>query len=294
MAKLDEKLKTVFSSINGSHVLFLYNSKMDKYATFASFLFQGKGNGKGYVSGDDPDFVLKQLRKFNLSNFKVSVIDPTKIDELVNYKRVAIDASSINLTPRVEKKRKRLGEDELIKEFLDNSKREDYINKNSAKSSVLCGYNIDKLSGKEIKNLILQHDNVILANNIETLSTKNLNHVRNVVNNELVTQSVKKELKTLVLALLVKSPKCGREIQTVIHKKFNLLISPGTLYPLLHNLTEEGLINCRVGIKTKTYNAFDGREIRKIINKHIQAKEFIGNFLQNTLKSELPPRRQLY
>ncbi|MBU2497204.1 MAG: PadR family transcriptional regulator, partial [Nanoarchaeota archaeon] len=185
-------------------------------------------------------------------------------------------------------------EDELIKEFFNHSEREDHINRNFSKTSVLCGYNINKLDPKEIKNLISQHDNVILDNSIE-LPAKNLNHIIKAVNNELVIKSVKKELKTLVLALLVKSSKCGTEIQTEINKKFNLLISPGTLYPLLHDLNKEGLINCNIGIKTKTYGILNKKEVKKIINKQIQAKEFIGNFLYDALKSELPPpRRQLY
>ena len=102
-------------------------------------------------------------------------------------------------------------------------------------------------------------------------------------NNELLDVFVKRELNTIVLALLTKEPLCGRELKLAIFKHFNILLSSGTLYPLLHDLEKENLLQCHNGVKTKTYSPTDEKKIRCLIYEHIAAKNHLNVFLKNTI-----------
>jgi len=103
-------------------------------------------------------------------------------------------------------------------------------------------------------------------------------------NNGLLDVFVKRELNTIVLALLAEEPMCGRELKLAIFKHFNVLLSSGTLYPLLHDLEKENLLQCHNGIKTKTYRPTDEKKIREMIYEHIAAKNYLNTFLENTFE----------
>lgn len=45
-----------------------------------------------------------------------------------------------------------------------------------------------------------------------------------------------------ILSEVSKSPLSGYDIMTIIYKRFNLLISPGTIYSTLYSLERDGLI----------------------------------------------------
>jgi PadR family transcriptional regulator PadR len=49
-------------------------------------------------------------------------------------------------------------------------------------------------------------------------------------------------LDIIVMTVLHDTPTYGYEIIATIHKEFGVLLSPGTLYPLLHSLEERELI----------------------------------------------------
>ncbi len=53
---------------------------------------------------------------------------------------------------------------------------------------------------------------------------------------------VKTSLDLVILAILNGKPMYGYKIMASIHKEFGVLLSPGSLYPLLHLLEEEKLI----------------------------------------------------
>ena len=56
---------------------------------------------------------------------------------------------------------------------------------------------------------------------------------------------VKTSLDLVILAILNGKPMYGYKIMASIHKEFGVLLSPGSLYPLLHLLEEEKLIESR-------------------------------------------------
>lgn len=53
---------------------------------------------------------------------------------------------------------------------------------------------------------------------------------------------VRSFLDIIVMTVLNGTPTHGYEIMATVHKEFGVLLSPGTLYPLLHSLEDNGLI----------------------------------------------------
>jgi PadR family transcriptional regulator PadR len=57
---------------------------------------------------------------------------------------------------------------------------------------------------------------------------------------------VKAFLDLLILAILNGKPMYGYKIIAAVHKEFGVLLSPGSLYPLLHALEEKGMVESQV------------------------------------------------
>ncbi|MBC7219528.1 MAG: PadR family transcriptional regulator [Hadesarchaea archaeon] len=81
---------------------------------------------------------------------------------------------------------------------------------------------------------------------------------------------VKSELESIILALLLEKPMCGTDIIKTVHAKFGLLLSPGTIYPLLHDLERRGLVRCDQGNKVKVYRPV--KEMRKKIGQMLRSR----------------------
>jgi DNA-binding PadR family transcriptional regulator len=98
-----------------------------------------------------------------------------------------------------------------------------------------------------------------------------------------IERFVKEYLDIVVLSMIAGKPMCGTDIQDIVHRNFNVLLSPGTIYPLLHRLQREGLLECECSIKKKVYRPARGSEanIRHIIEKHSMASEFLSDFIRS-------------
>ena len=66
---------------------------------------------------------------------------------------------------------------------------------------------------------------------------------------------VKTSLDLVILAILSGKPMYGYKIMAAIHKEFGVLLSPGSLYPLLHLLEEKKLVESHVDGGKKVYVA---------------------------------------
>ena len=64
----------------------------------------------------------------------------------------------------------------------------------------------------------------------------------------------------LVLAELQEKPLSGYDIITLIHKKFNVLVSSGTVYSLLYSLERKGLVNAEMEQRKRIYTLTDKGE----------------------------------
>jgi DNA-binding PadR family transcriptional regulator len=64
---------------------------------------------------------------------------------------------------------------------------------------------------------------------------------------------VKSFLDIIVLSMLRQNSSHGYALIADIHKKFDVLLSPGTLYPLLYSMEKKGLISIEQEGRRKNY-----------------------------------------
>lgn len=81
-------------------------------------------------------------------------------------------------------------------------------------------------------------------------------------------RTVKSFMDLLILAKLRSGPMSGDDFVTLIHKKFGISVSPGTIYSTLHYMERDGLIEGRTTQRKKVYVLTDkGKEtVRTIFN----------------------------
>ncbi|HIE31114.1 MAG TPA: hypothetical protein EYP67_01860 [Methanosarcinales archaeon] len=246
------------SQVRSKHVLLLYTSCVNKYAIQASFFAASEGDEKlVYVTCEEPDLIRS---KFERSTPGLSVVHPDDIDDL----RTA-DCRMRIITDSVFRH-------EILDEFLAESK--DHI--------ALCMYDLSMLESERLEELAASHDRIILNTpDMAVLSGGSLEELD--VAGGTVERFVKEYLDIVVLALIASKPLCGTDIMDMVHRDFNVLLSPGTIYPLLHRLRKEGLLECEYGVKKKIYKPAKGSEasIRSILDEHLLANEFINGLLKS-------------
>jgi DNA-binding PadR family transcriptional regulator len=100
---------------------------------------------------------------------------------------------------------------------------------------------------------------------------------------------IKNYLDIIVIAMLNDEPIHGYKLIGELHKTFGVLLSPGTLYPLLYHLKKEGLIEVKLFKRRKLYCLTDKGQIRvQTINVSYQkSNEKIFNFIDMHLSKTL-------
>ncbi len=275
-------MNAILSSINNfKHVLHLY-SGINKHLIHIPALYNSDGK-TAYMTGEDASQVEEQFHPFGI---KFSILSPIEINQISNYKKVVIDGDSINSgSIKPLDHRRKIGEELMFNEYADHAKREEHICNNFKKQSIICTYNINNLTPEEIKILAKQHDNLILTTDTSTILSSESLLDKRIMGSELIDEYVKRDLEAIVLALLTKNPMCGRDINMKIYNTFNVLLSAGTLYPLLHQLEKKNLLESHQKLKIKLYSIKNLEGVRNVLNTHIEAKNFIKNFLQLTINN---------
>lgn len=145
----------------------------------------------------------------------------------------------------------------------------------------ICIYNLDEPNSSSIlKDLVNVHERMILSiDKIRMLSDKNLEGEINNLNPEIVESLVKKELKNILISLLLSKPMCGVDLVKILYEKFKVFISPGMLYPTLHALEKEGLISYDYKIKNKIYKINEKNNAELLLKNHIQVTSLLSKFL---------------
>ena len=88
-------------------------------------------------------------------------------------------------------------------------------------------------------------------------------------------------MDVLVLAELSRSSLSGYDIIGLIHKRFGILLSSGTVYSLLYSMERNGLIKGVQNQRKRLYTLTEkGKQNTKVITK---ANEEIQSFLRNML-----------
>jgi DNA-binding PadR family transcriptional regulator len=260
------------ASFNGlNHTLHLYTSKVDKYSIQRAFLaFTGKDEKAVYVTTDSPESFVQELNSINV---ELKIIKPEEIKDLENEKNrkllVIIDAGSIPDQKHAEIEERERHIHELSKRHFINC---------------LCTYDVTKLNPQIIKQLATHHNHLQLTTNDLTIISGDIID-KSKLSDKSIEKMVKDNLEAIILALLQKKPMCGTEIIGNIHLEFNVLLSPGTIYPLLQSLKDKGLLTIEKNGKAKVYVAAENAEakIRSIIDEHIQARKLLNQYLQQEL-----------
>jgi len=242
---------------------------VDKYAIQGAFFASIRDDEEAvYVTTDKPN---SSIREFNSANAKLRII---KLEDLRDLKikedsrmRISIDAGSI-----IERER--------INEIQE---RERYINELSKKHhiSCLCTYDVSNLDPDTIKQLATYHNKLRLTtSDLTVLSGDFIDKSK--LSEGSIEKMVKDNLETIILALLQEKPMCGTDIIETIHLEFNVLLSPGTIYPLLHSLKEKRLLRFNKHGKAKTYTPAEDAEprIRSLLNEQVQARNLLNRYLR--------------
>jgi len=251
-----------------SHALHLYTPKVDKYTIQRAFLISTQNDERAvYVTTDDPTSLIQE---FNFTNVELKIIKPEEIRHLENEKncklRIIIDAGSI-----------------VNQKDAEFEERESHLNELSKKHSIncLCTYDVTKLNPGTIKQLAMYHNQLRLTTSDLTILSGDLLD-RSKLSDDSIEKMVKDNLETIILALLQKKPMCGTDIIGTIHLEFNVLLSPGTIYPMLRSLKEKGLLTSKEHGKAKTYAPAEDAKLKiiSIVNEHIQARKLLNHYLQ--------------
>lgn len=96
---------------------------------------------------------------------------------------------------------------------------------------------------------------------------------------------VKNHLEIIILSLLLEKSMCGYDLIKEIITKYNVMISQGTVYPLLYSLKGEGIIHVepmKGSMKTKRYSITEDtrNNIEKKIEGYIKTEEYILNSIR--------------
>ncbi len=266
------------------HTLHLYSSDVSKHAIQAPFLTAAKeGEEAIYITNDDPEAVRRELGGLGI---KLSIVRPEELGGLAGGRgaRLIIDAGSID--PAVLRKMRPRAR-EALRGFIDHALRERYLSEKCKEHLIMCTYDMGKLTPELVKQLAALHDKLMLTRSDATIvAAESLDQAG--ISAESVQRFVKDELETIVLAFLVREPMCGTDIIKTIHTKFGVLLSPGTIYPLLHDLEKKKLLKCKYGVKTKTYRPVEGAEerIKELLEEHVKASRFLSRFLRTASAGE--------
>lgn len=147
---------------------------------------------------------------------------------------------------------------------------------------VVCVYNLNNLDSSIIKELIASHDKMILSvNNIRMLSNKEFDIEKRLENldSKITEKLVKKELKNILLGVLLKKPLCGTELVKAVYTKFKVFISPGMIYPALHELQKEGLLKYEYELKNKIYSIVQEEQAKILLDEHAKINSLISQSL---------------
>lgn len=150
-------------------------------------------------------------------------------------------------------------------------------------SQVVCVYNLNNLDSSIIKELVAFHDKMILSvNDIRMLSNKNFDEGKRLegLDPKIAERLVKKELKNILLGILLRKPMYGTELVKTVYTKFGVFISPGIIYPALHELKKEGLLKYEYKLKNKIYSVIQEEQAKILIDEHTKINSLISQSLQ--------------
>lgn len=89
-------------------------------------------------------------------------------------------------------------------------------------------------------------------------------------------------LDILILTQLRKEPQSGYDVIVFTHKRFHILMSPGTAYSALYSLERDGLIQGNFVRRARVYTltAKGRKNIQAFLDVNDKIKKFVTDFLR--------------
>src|SRR3989338_302029 len=144
----------------------------------------------------------------------------------------------------------------------------------------VCIYNIDNLDPSILKHLVDAHDKMFLSiDNLRVVSHKNLEKEVESLNPEMVESLIKNELDHFIISLLLAKPMSGTELVKILYQKFRVFISPGMLYPALHELEKKGMLKYDYNLKNKVYSVQEREQAKTLLKTHVKVNSLLSQFL---------------
>ena len=290
----------------GGRDLLLYDGYEEKYHAFGYFLEYGLKHDElcGYFYPNEAEKLTfnnylghysQEIRGFPIANGHVRSVREQDIeslrdkinsllDEAVEYRalRLQIDFGKTMNSRNVGAILRLIEDLHGVKEFP---------------LSTLMAFNAAGIDQRVVNKLIKLHDRAMLSTRNETCVTfSQLSRTReldtppsvDVITTESMEQAIKKSLDIIVLALLQQRPMCGFDIIKTIVQNFSVLLSQGTVYPILYSLKDKGYVNIvmRSDNKTRVYVPTpEGRRyMEEKIKEYILAQENILNLIGKGLE----------
>ncbi len=279
----------VYDFVENKHVLMIYESNADKFYLSKEFLEYLKKNELECVY-----IFSRELEKMNLSNFHEKIHEFNIVKGKLRFIRWE---DLENVYKKVEKlsKEKKIGilvdygTFEKIKDKEAIVDFEKMIHEISDHTLSLVDAGVDQMLAKDLMKI---HDRVLIQSEkkIKISFAPSLREVDvDVVSSRSIEHSLKKNIDIVIAALLYKEPMCGFDIIKTLVRRYNVVLSQGTIYPLLYNLEKEGLLRSEISKnnKTKIYiPTEEGREkLRKMLVEHLITLKNIENLITESLES---------
>lgn len=157
---------------------------------------------------------------------------------------------------------------------------------NSSPTSSISAFNTTCINDAILKNLVPFHEKVMISTENKFTALMYTNDGGEVTPVETVSKPalervVKNHLDTLIMSMLMNNELCGYDIIKDIRDRFQIKLSPGTIYPILHFMKERGIIQNNGVSGRKTYIPTKAGEkvMQRKVQEFLTAKEYITEFI---------------
>ncbi len=145
---------------------------------------------------------------------------------------------------------------------------------------------IEKIVSMGEKFVIATSNDYIIFSSFPPIET-NVSRLIESVSVRDLEDRVKKSIDIIVYAILLNSDKCGFDVIKEIVQNFNVLLSQGTVYPILYELTKKGMLDSKIQAdnKTRLYTPTEeGRRFFKgTIDDYMSAQEKVTTFIKSQI-----------
>jgi len=262
-------------NVRTDHALHMYTSDVDKYTIHRSFFAPITEAERAIIVTCDPAETTK--KEFGSLYQDLIILELKEIHDLKSKldrgtrARLIVDAGSLPNQIETEFERRERFIDSLSKKYP---------------LSCLCTYRAADLTRDTLRQLAAFHGKLHLTTSDFTLISGDYVD-RSDVSYDSLNRIVRDDLEAIILSLLQKRAMCGFEIIGAVNLEFNVLLSPGAVYPLLNTLRSRGLITSFREGKEKIYVPTDGSkaEIKRIVHDQIRARTLLNSYLQKNIGS---------